>query len=148
MNQNQQDFYQAMRKGIDGFLKSDKAENYKWTSYLLLVPDFFHLLIKLSLDPRVSIKDKALLGVAIAYFFSPLDLIPEALMGPIGLIDDLAVAAYALNRILSNAGEELIREHWAGDEDVIVKIKEVVSKADEMLGSGIVAKIKKMMSMK
>ncbi|MBC8344560.1 MAG: DUF1232 domain-containing protein [Bacteroidetes bacterium] len=144
MDEQKQDFYQAMRKNIGDFLKSDKSREYKWREYLLLVPDMFHLLIRLSLDKRVNVKDKAILGIAIAYFVSPIDLIPEFFLGPLGYIDDLAVAAYALNKILSSTDSAVINEHWAGEEDIFIKTKEIIQKADDMLGSGLVNKIKKM----
>lgn len=145
MNTKQQDFYQGLRKKIDDFVKSEKGIHYKWKDFLLLAPDFFHLLVRLSLDNRVKMRDKAVLGIAIAYFFSPIDLIPEVFLGPVGLIDDLAVGAFALNRILKNTDASIVREHWAGDDDILEKTQEIIKKADEMLGSGLVEKIKRMM---
>jgi len=144
MDQKQQDFYQSLRTTISEFLNTEKAKNYQWTEYLLLAPDLFHLLVKLSLDRRVGVKEKAILGVAIAYFISPVDLIPELFLGPIGLIDDLAIAAFALNKIIGNTEPTIVQEHWAGKDDILLKIKEIIQKADDMLGSGLVRKIKKM----
>jgi uncharacterized membrane protein YkvA (DUF1232 family) len=146
MDQKQQDFYLSLRNNITTFLNSDKGKNYKWAEYLLLVPDFFHLLVKQSLDRRIGVKEKAILGIAIAYFISPVDLLPEIILGPVGLIDDLAIAAFALNKIIGKADVSIVLEHWAGKDDLLVKINEIIQKADDMLGSGLVRKIKKILS--
>lgn len=37
---------------------------------------------------------------AVVYFFSPIDALPEALFGPFGFIDDLAVAFLVGNQII------------------------------------------------
>lgn len=37
-----------------------------------------------------------LILAAIAYLISPIDIIPEALLGPLGLADDAAVLAYLI----------------------------------------------------
>jgi uncharacterized membrane protein YkvA (DUF1232 family) len=68
---------------------------------------------------------------------------PEAILGPIGYLDDLAIAAYVLNNIINNNSPEIIQKHWVGDGDVLLLIKGVLAKADEMIGSGLWGKIKK-----
>jgi uncharacterized membrane protein YkvA (DUF1232 family) len=47
--------------------------------------------------------DWALIGLiifTIAYVLSPIDLIPEGLLGPLGFADDAALIAYLLKRII------------------------------------------------
>lgn len=143
MNEQQADFYQKIRIEIKNYLNSEKGKDYKWSEYLLAAPDLFHLLVKLTLDEEVMIKDKAILGIAIAYFLSPIDIIPEAFFGPVGLLDDIAVAAYALNLIVNNY-PELARKHWAGEQDLLVLIQNILTKADDMIGSKLINKIKKL----
>ena len=111
---------------------------------MLLAPDFFHLLCKVLLDRRVSAREKAKVGGAIAYFMSPLDVVPEGLLGPAGYVDDVALAAYVLNSVLESAGPEVLREHWAGDGDVLEQIRSVIKAADKLLGSGAWSKIKRL----
>ncbi len=98
------------------------------------------------MDDEVPKNEKAKLILAIAYFISPIDLLPEAFLGPLGYLDDLAISAYVLNGLLNNSSPELIQKHWAGEGDVLVQIKRVLAKADEMIGSGLWQKIKKMVS--
>jgi uncharacterized membrane protein YkvA (DUF1232 family) len=49
----------------------------------------------------------ALLGLV--YVVSPIDLMPEVLLGPFGLGDDLAIAAVAVAALMSSAEEWLDR---------------------------------------
>jgi len=137
------DFYRKLRIKIVDWIDTETGQKNKWADYIMLVPDFFYLLVKLSMDKAVSLDDKAKLALAIAYFISPIDLMPEAILGPIGYLDDLAIAAYVLNNIINNNSPEIIQKHWVGDGDVLLLIKGVLSKADEMIGSGLWGKIKK-----
>ena len=105
---------------------------------MLLAPDLVHLLVCLTLDDRVDTASKARLGAALAYFISPIDLMPEALLGPVGYMDDVAVACLALNAVLNKPGNrEAAREHWQGDQDLLVVIQKVLAIASEMLGTRI-----------
>ena len=136
------DFYRKLRINIIDWIDTETGKKNKWADYIMLVPDFFYLLVKLSMDKAVSLDDKAKLALAIAYFISPIDLMPEAFLGPIGYLDDLAIAAYVLNNIINNNSPEIIQKHWVGDGDVLLLIKGVLAKADEMIGSGLWGKIK------
>ena len=60
MDSKQEDFYKKIRGQISEFLEK---KEFKHGDILLLAPDFFHLLIKLSLDPRVSKERKIKVAV-------------------------------------------------------------------------------------
>ncbi len=139
------DFYKRLKDRIRNWTKSKDGKTNKWVEYLMFAPDLFHLLCKLAVDPDVSVKEKAKLAGAIAYFVAPIDIIPEALVGPVGYIDDIALAAYVLNSII-NKNPEIVKKHWAGDEDVLKVVKSILKVAEEMVGSGIYKKIKKVVS--
>jgi uncharacterized membrane protein YkvA (DUF1232 family) len=94
------------------------------------------------MDPDVSPAEKAKLGAVIVYFVSPIDFIPEGFTGPLGFLDDLALTAYALNSIINNTDPEIVKKHWAGQDDILVVIKNIVATADQMVGSGVWAKLK------
>jgi len=55
---------------------------------VLVLRDFFLLLIGLLLDERVDRKVKIFVGSVIAYIISPIDFIPDLLGGLFGLADD------------------------------------------------------------
>ena len=134
-------FYQKLRKRIHIWLL-EKGKSHKYADYLLLAPDLFHLLSKLVLDPRVRPTEKASLAVAIAYFISPLDLLPEAVLGPVGFLDDVALAAFVLNRIIKSGHGKIAASHWAGTEELLIVTNRVLAMADSALGSGLWNRLK------
>ena len=144
MGNQDTDFYQNLRKKMRDWLDSDKGKSHKYAEYLMLAPDLFHLMCKLSIDPQVETKDKAKLAGAIAYFVSPLDLVPEAIVGPIGYVDDIALAAFVLNNIINNTDPSVVEKHWAGEADLLDSIKNILKVADDMIGSGLWKKLKGM----
>ncbi|EQB20914.1 hypothetical protein UNSWDHB_1753 [Dehalobacter sp. UNSWDHB] len=140
------DFYQSLRKKIKDYFTSEEGKKNKYAEYILIAPDLFHLLCKLTIDKEVNVDDKAKLAIAIAYFVSPIDLIPELFVGPVGFVDDISVAAYVLNTIINNTNPEVVRRHWAGEGDILIKVQEIIKVADNMVGTGLWKKIKEMLS--
>ncbi len=137
-------YYQELRNKFKSWIQTKEGRDHKWSEYLLAAPDLFHLLCKLSIDKDVPVKEKAKLAGVIAYFVSPIDLVPEAIVGPIGYIDDISLAAYVLNQIVNNTDPEVIKRHWAGEGDVLELIQRILERADEMIGSGLWTKLKNM----
>ena len=136
------DFYQELRASIRAWLDTE-GSNYRFANYLLAVPDLFHLLCRLAIDRDVEVKEKAALAAAIVYIVSPIDFLPEALTGPLGYADDLVVAALALDVLVNKTPSEIVTRHWAGDGDVLDLIKQILSFAEEIVGSGLWEKIQK-----
>lgn len=142
MNEAQQDFYQKLRKKIRLWLEKNDQKNQKWAEFILVAPDLFHLLCKLAMEPEVPASKKVKLGVVIAYFISPLDFLPEMILGPIGYLDDIALSAYILNDIINNVDPQIISQNWAGDRDVLPLVKTILVNSDKMLGSGLWKKLR------
>jgi uncharacterized membrane protein YkvA (DUF1232 family) len=143
-----QDFYQRTRSKIVNWAQNAGAGN-EVTKYVLLVPDIMALFIRLMGDARVSAALKAEIAAASAYIIIPIDLMPEAVMGPAGLIDDAIVGMYALNRVvqaMGQAGEDVLRQYWDGDDDVLVTMQNLLAKADEFVTKKVWAGIKKFMA--
>lgn len=135
-------FYDRMRNAIRNYLESKGTLTGKTGEYLLLAPDVFVLLWRLVNDPRVNAKNKVMLGSGLAYYFFPLDIMPEGLMGPAGYIDDLVFAVYLLNKLLTDTDAEVLREHWSGSDDVLQTIQNVLNAADNLVGSDVLSKIR------
>lgn len=93
--------------------------------YLMLLPRLGKLLWRLARDPRVPARTKATLFLLGGYIASPIDVIPDALPG-IGQLDDIAIIAFVLDQMLNRVPEEIVREHWEGDEDILQVIKEIL----------------------
>ena len=138
-------FYDRLRNTIQRYVDGKGAVVGKTAGFLLLVPDVFILLWRLTSDSRVNGKDKVLLGSAVVYYIMPFDLIPEAIVGPIGYLDDLVFGVYVLNKILGNVDASILREHWSGSEDVLDSIQNVLNAAESLVGKDLVGRIKKMM---
>ncbi len=136
-----EDFYQKLRSRVNKWAV-EEGKDTKALKYILMAPDFFHLLCRLMFDSRIPKIEKAKVGGAIAYFISPIDVVPEGLVGPVGYIDDVALAAYVLNSILNSVGPEILEEHWAGDGDVLKNIQEILKVADNLIGSGMWKRIR------
>ena len=137
-------FYDRLRKRIHSYLEHGGRKAEKFGEFLLLVPDVFILLWRLATDRRVNGKNKVLLGTGLAYFVFPFDVIPEAIVGPIGYLDDLVFGVYILNKILTDTDAAILREHWSGEQDVLNTIQKVLNAADKLVADGIFGKLKKM----
>lgn len=137
-----QDFYRRLREKILNWAKSQEGLSHQWADILLLAPDMFYLLIRLAADPDVPVSEKAKLAIATAYFVSPLDFLPEIFLGPVGFLDDIVFASYALNSILNQIDPEIVRRHWVGQDDALTTIQKIISQADQLIGSGLVKKIR------
>jgi uncharacterized membrane protein YkvA (DUF1232 family) len=140
MNIEQQDFYIKVRNKINAYLETNHV---KYGDVLLLAPDLFHLLVKLSVDKRVSGTTKLKFVAVIAYFIAPLDFLPEMVLGAIGYLDDIALSAYILNKYVNEIDPGIVRELWAGNQDILTVIKNILLTANNMIGSGLWKKIRK-----
>jgi len=70
--------------------------------------------------------------------------LPEALIGPLGYLDDLILTCYVLNLYINQqeeANKQVVRALWPGDEDVLNTIQFILQKADKWIGSGLLKKI-------
>jgi uncharacterized membrane protein YkvA (DUF1232 family) len=132
----EEDFYQRLRLSMRRWAEGP-GRSHRWVDYLMLAPDLFHLLWRLSRDPEVPLRHKGRLLAAIVYFISPIDLIPEAVFGPAAYADDVALAALVLSSLLEETSPELIARHWAGRRDVLEVIRAILKVARRMVGSGV-----------
>jgi uncharacterized membrane protein YkvA (DUF1232 family) len=138
-----QRFYDRIRGRIQKFVGEKGSALGRTAEFLLLAPDVFILLWRLLRDSRVTGRNKVLLGSAVVYYIFPFDLLPEALLGPIGYLDDLVFGVYVLNRMLVDVDPSVLREHWSGGEDVLLTIQRVTNAADQLVSKEIVERLKK-----
>jgi uncharacterized membrane protein YkvA (DUF1232 family) len=100
---------------------------------ILLLPDLVVLLIRLVRDSRVPVGAKIIAGAGVAYVLSPVDLMPELIFGPFGLIDDLLVVSAALSKLIESVHPDLLRHHWPGQGDGLAVIRTVTTWGNEQL---------------
>lgn len=142
-----EDFYTRTRDKIARWAE-DKGAGKAVTKYVLLVPDIMALLIRLMGDPDVSTQLKAEIAAATAYIILPIDLLPEAALGPAGLIDDAIIGVLAMNHVLKEmggAGAKKLQDYWDGDDDVLQTMDDLLNKADQFLTGTVWTGIKKFM---
>lgn len=114
--------------------------------YLLIPADLLHLVTQLLLDDQVPLREKAKFGLAIAYYLSPLDLVPDFIVGPLGMIDDLAVAAYVLNGLLNIPQPQILEQHWAGEKNLLGLLQGATATVHQAMGGGLLGKLDPLLS--
>lgn len=105
--------------------QTQSAPQTRLREYALLAPRLVKLVWRLARDPRVPARSKAVLFILAGYLASPVDLLPDFIPG-VGHLDDLVVAAFALDQILNRVPPEIVREHWEGDEDVLEIVRQIL----------------------
>jgi uncharacterized membrane protein YkvA (DUF1232 family) len=99
---------------------------------LLFLPRMAKLLGRISIDPEVSGKDKALVLAALAYLASPIDLIPD-FVPVIGELDDIYLVSLVLLRLMNRVGPEKLQAYWDGPEDIVALVRRVSEVATAIL---------------
>ena len=140
MDRQNYDFYKNLRLSTRQWLSARNGSTQKWAEYLMFAPDLFHLLCKLAIDSEVPVKQRAKLAGAIAYFVSPIDLVPEALVGFIGFADDIALAAYVLNSLVNGCAPAILKRNWAGEQDILELTQSIMKWGNSLGGSGFLGK--------
>jgi uncharacterized membrane protein YkvA (DUF1232 family) len=138
MKNKEEDYYKSLRRKINKWVKSDEGSTHKYVEYILAAPDFFYVLWQLMLDGRIPSEFKIKVGLVVAYFISPIDFIPEAVVGPIGYLDDVALSAGLLNNMMENYGD-IIEEHWeeVSDINILNLIQSILKTVDNLIGRGM-----------
>lgn len=134
-------FYDRLRSRIESHAAERAGE--KTAEILLLVPDVFVFLLRLMLDPEVPRAKRALIGSAIAYFVLPVDLLPEAMIGPGGYLDDLVLALAVLSQSFGSDLEPFARKYWSGSQSLRKVIRDVLQSAHGLLGTDLHGRLRK-----
>src|SRR5215813_2460150 len=113
------DWYENWRGRIHDWISAHADDEF--AQIVLLVPDLLALVVRLARDKRVPFMLKGQLLLAAAYVLSPFDLVPEAMLGVIGLSDDAGVLVLVLVWIkgLASVDPQALRDNWSGSGDVI-----------------------------
>lgn len=85
---------------------------------VVLAPEVFTFFARLLVDPRLGRDARHVVTSVLAYFVAPDDVMPEAELGPLGVLDDLYAAAYAYRTLRRELPMEMLRDAWEGDDDL------------------------------
>jgi len=140
-------FYDRLREAIFRVVEKRGGKLSEGTvRALMLVPDVFILLVRLALDREVPGSSRALIGGALAYFILPFDLLPEAILGAAGYLDDLVLATAVLAQAFGGDLEPYARKHWSGKEDLRVVIRDITETAQSLLGQNLYDRLSRLLS--
>jgi uncharacterized membrane protein YkvA (DUF1232 family) len=91
----------------------------KWGMSL---PSLGKLVVALMADPRVPRMNKIVVGGIVAYLVSPVGILPRRLLG-LKRINELILPVIAIDVLLSGASDEVLKDHWNGDPEVLKTIR-------------------------
>jgi uncharacterized membrane protein YkvA (DUF1232 family) len=140
-------FYDRLReKVLHGVEKHGGRYSEAAVEALLLAPDIFILLVRLTLDKDVPKPARALIGGALAYFVLPADLLPEALLGAGGYLDDLVLAAAVLSQAFGGELEPYARRHWSGSHELGKVLGRLTEAAHHLLGDRLYGRLERLLA--
>jgi len=138
-------FYTRLRRKIANWFDRKGRVGGQIGDILLALPDFFALVLRLLRDPRIDQRTKLELAAVTAYVVSPIDLVPDFLF-PVGFADDALALALVLGRVaklLGDAGEPILQEHWEGKTGVLQAITSVTHAADNLLNRRVLGQVRR-----
>ena len=142
-----EDIYQDIVKVKDnysngrGYLENKLPQKIKtYSDYLFIIPDMTALLYRLLKDKRVPVRTKLVISGAIAYIAFPTDIIPDNIPF-IGKIDEIAVAFFALERIIADVPIKVVLENWEGKNNIVLIIRNLIEYVVNFTGARNVEKI-------
>ena len=118
--------------GLEAVPESPRSARDTLREIALFLPNFVVLLKRLISDPRVPRKSKLILAGTVLYLVSPIDVVPDFVPG-LGQLDDVVIALLALHSILNRVDDQIVIEHWPGNENVIRIVRAGVSAAAQLL---------------
>lgn len=99
-----------------------------------LAPEVFTFFARLLVDDRLPRSARATVTSVLAYFVVPDDVMPEAELGPLGLLDDLYAACHAYRTLRRELPAQLLVDAWPGDESLDDAMSLVYSETRAELG--------------
>ena len=138
-------FYEKLRSKIRDM--AGKYHDHPVLDYVLMLPDFFMLLLRLLKDKDVPIKDKSFILALVGYVILPVDFIPD-FIPVIGLMDDLLIVVYGLNTVIKDVDPAILNRHWSGKTNLLNTITNIIEKSNAFMSTKIYSKIKKWINVK
>ena len=121
------DYRAELYRFVDGYEGAHQAA-------ILRAGDVFDLYARLMMDKRLDRDSRHLVIAVLAYFVVPDDVLPEADLGPYGLLDDLFLAGHVWRLMRSSLDPALIEDAWQADDDVREVMDVVYSESRHALG--------------
>ena len=100
----------------------------RWGSSM---PAIGKLVVALMLDPRVPRTNKLIVGAITAYLVDPIGIVPRKLLG-LRRINDVILPVVALDVLLNGADDDVLRQHWRGDPDVLRQLRRIARRGSAL----------------
>ena len=140
-------YYDRLRNRVTRFAQRRAGKPGRGVmEVLLLAPDLFILLLRLILDNRVPTGTRRLILGALVYFVTPIDLLPEALLGPAGFLEDVVLAAAVLSVALGPDLEAIAEGYWNGSQRLRVVLRDVSDVAYNVLGHNLYIRLQRLLA--
>lgn len=123
-----------LRIRLSGLLGSSEGARYPHAERLEHLPDLFGLALRLAVEERVGGGLRRALVAAVVYVMNPGDVLPEGVVGPLGLADDLVVLALVVQAALGELGADVVAASWRGEGAVAEVVREILAAAPAMVG--------------
>lgn len=121
------DFRAELRRFVHGYAGAHQHA-------ILRAGDVFDLYARLMIDERVRGDARGLVCAVLAYFVVPDDVLPEAELGPYGLVDDLFLAAHVFRMLRRQLTRDVLVEAWAEEDDLFDVMEVVYTESRSALG--------------
>lgn len=99
-----------------------------------LAPEVFTFFARLLVDGRLPRAARHVVTSVLAYFVVPDDVMPEAELGPLGLMDDLYAASHAYRMLRREVSAEVLLDAWIGDTELDEAMSVVYAETRAELG--------------
>lgn len=142
LNPRERRLYDRLRSRI---CKAEPQGASSLRDLALLLPDLTVLLARLLRDRRVPRGPKLVALLGLGYVLSPVDLLPEFLLGPVGLVDDLLVVTAALSHLLNDVHPDVVRSHWSGKGDALEAIQRATGWSRTFVGQGVARAVRRVL---
>lgn len=107
---------------------SDPIDRRGWRELSLetasLIPNLAKLLSRLLRDKRIPMRRRVFLGAVLMYVVSPIDLIPDFIVG-FGRLDDIILLSLAIDHLMTGSDAAIVEEHWDGSIDGLDLVRSV-----------------------
>ncbi|AEX84865.1 hypothetical protein Marpi_0421 [Marinitoga piezophila KA3] len=128
-------FYKKLRNKIKKW--AGKNKDNKILEYILLAPDLFYFFLTVLKDKDVYVDYKLKITGYLAYFISPIDIMPEMVLGPAGYLDDVLMGLLFLRTLLKELPYEYVEEKWPGDKEVLKNVSVMIDNIQAIIDSKI-----------
>ena len=142
LNPRERRLYDRLRSRLSGAVPGGGSS---LRDLALLLPDLTVLLARLLRDRRVPRGPKLVALLGLGYVLSPIDLLPEFLLGPIGLVDDVLVVTAALSHLLNDVHPDVVRSHWSGKGDALDAIQRATAWSRSFVGRNLGSAIRRVL---